>query len=135
VLTNPAQHPVPVTPAQMAAEARRAFDAGATVVHLHFRDQRPGLGYLPTWDPDVCAAIVDAIRAECPGLLINSSTGVVGPDISGPAAVLRRVKPEIAAMNAGSLNYLKARSGGRWAWPPMLFDNPVEKIEAFLKVM
>ena len=35
VLTNPAQHPVPVTPAQMAAEARRAFDAGATVVHLH----------------------------------------------------------------------------------------------------
>lgn len=135
VLTNPAQHPVPVTPEQMAAEARRAYDAGATVVHLHFRDQRPGLGYLPTWDPDVCAAIVDAIRAACPGLLINSSTGVIGPDISGPLAVLERVKPEIAAMNAGSLNYLKTRSGGRWAWPPMLFDNPVEKIEAFLARM
>lgn len=135
VLTNPAQHPVPVTPAEMATAARQAWDAGATVVHIHYRDQRPGMGFLPTWEPEICAEIVDAIRAEVPGLLINSSTGVVGPDISGPAGVLRRTKPEIAAMNAGSLNYLKLRRSGDWAWPPMLFDNPVDKIEHYLKVM
>jgi uncharacterized protein (DUF849 family) len=135
VLTNPAQHPVPVTPEQMAAEARSAWDAGATVVHLHYRQQDPGMGAFPSWDPEVAAAIVDAIRAACPGILINSSTGVVGPDISGPAAVLRRTRPEIAAMNAGSLNYLRTRSDGRWAWPPMLFDNPVEKVTAFLQLM
>ncbi|MBA2320796.1 MAG: 3-keto-5-aminohexanoate cleavage protein [Deltaproteobacteria bacterium] len=135
VLTNPTQHPVPVTPAQMAAEARSAWDAGATVVHLHYRQQAPGSGHLPSWDPDVAAEIVDAIRAACPEILINSSTGVVGPDISGPEAVLRRTRPEIAALNAGSLNYLRARSDGRWAWPPMLFDNPVEKVEAFLRLM
>ena len=135
VLTDPGQHGVPVTPEQMASEAKRAQEAGATVVHLHYRDQRPGMGQLPTWDPEIAAAIVDAIRAECPGLLINSSTGVMGPDISGPLAVLARTKPEIAAMNAGSLNYLKARSDGRWAWPPMLFDNEVGKIEKFLGAM
>jgi 3-keto-5-aminohexanoate cleavage enzyme len=135
VLTNPAQHPVPVTPEQMAAEAKRAADAGATVVHIHYRNQTPGMGHLPTWDPDVCAEIVDAIRAACPGLLINSSTGVFGDDISGPVGVIRRTKPEIAAMNAGSLNYLKVRRNGDWAWPPMLFDNPVDKIEKFLDVM
>lgn len=135
VLTDPKQHGVPVTPEQMAKEAKAARDAGATIVHLHFRDQTPGFGHLPTWDPDVCASIVDAIRAECPGLLINCSTGVMGPDISGPVGVLRRVKPEIAALNAGSLNYLKTRSGGRWAWPPMVFDNPVEKIAGFVEVM
>lgn len=135
VLTNPAQHPVPVTPEQMARAAREARDAGATVVHLHYRAQGDGQGHLPSWDPDVAGAIVDAIRAECPGLLINSSTGVVGPDISGPLAVLERVRPEIAALNAGSLNYLKTRSDGRWAWPPMLFDNPVEKVSAFLDAM
>ena len=39
------------------------------------------------------------------------------------------------ALNAGSLNYLKARSDGRWAWPPMLFDNLVDKIEKFLAAM
>lgn len=135
VLTNPKTHPVPVTPDEMARAARQAWDAGATVVHIHFRDQRPGMGFLPTWDPDDCGAIADAIRAEVPEILINCSTGVVGPDISGPLAVLRRIRPEIAAMNAGSLNYLKLRSNGEWAWPPMLFDNPVEKIEQFLAVM
>jgi 3-keto-5-aminohexanoate cleavage enzyme len=45
------------------------------------------------------------------------------------------VKPEIAACNAGTLNYLKLRDDGRWAWPPMVFDNPVEKVQAFLDVM
>ena len=135
VLTNPAQHPVPVTPAEMAAEARRASDAGATVVHVHYRSQTPGMGHLPTWDPDICADIIEAIRAECPDLLINSSTGVFGEDISGPVGVIRRTKPEIAALNAGSLNYLKVRRNGQWAWPPMLFDNPVGKITQFLDVM
>lgn len=135
VLTDPKRYPVPVTPAEMAAEARRAQDAGATVVHVHFRRQETGLGHLPSWEPSVCAAIVHAIREEAPGVLINCSTGVIGPDVSGPAAVLREVQPEIAAMNAGTLNYLKARSNGRWAWPPMVFDNPVSKIERFLEVM
>jgi hypothetical protein len=60
---------------------------------------------------------------------------VIGADISGPAACIRRVKPEIAACNAGTLNYLKLRDDGRWAWPPMVFDNPVEKVQAFLDVM
>ena len=135
VLTNPAQHPVPVTPEQMAAEAKRAFDAGATIMHCHFRDQRPGMGYLPTWDPAVAGAICDAIRAACPGVIINMSTGVFGDDISGPVACLERVRPEMAALNAGSLNYLKLRRNGQWAWPPMLFDNPVGKIEAFVAHM
>lgn len=135
VLTDPNQHHVPVTPEQMAQEARRARDAGASIVHCHFRNQEEGMGRLPSWDPDVAAAICDAIRAECPDLILNLSTGVVGDDISGPVACLERVKPEMAALNAGSLNYLKLRSNNDWAWPPMLFDNPVEKIEQFAQVM
>jgi uncharacterized protein (DUF849 family) len=135
VLTDPEQHGVPVTPEQMAKEARRARDAGASVVHVHLRSQEPGMGRLPSWDPDVAQAICGAIRAEVPDLLINLTTGVVGPDLSGPIACLERVKPELAALNAGSLNYLKLRSNDDWAWPPMLFDNPVEKVEAFAKVM
>ncbi|MEQ1564266.1 MAG: 3-keto-5-aminohexanoate cleavage protein [Myxococcota bacterium] len=135
VLTDPGHHPVPVTPEQMAAEAKAAWDAGATVVHLHYRRQEPGMGRLPSWEPEVAAAIVDAIRDACPQILINSSTGVVGPDLSGPFAVLERTRPEVAALNAGSLNYLKVKSDGRWAWPPMLFDNPVDKVEQFVGKM
>ncbi|MCK9379789.1 MAG: 3-keto-5-aminohexanoate cleavage protein [Sulfuritalea sp.] len=135
VLTDPSQYPVPVTPAQMAAEARDAFNAGATIMHVHLRRQEPGMGHLPSWEPEVAAQIIDAIRAACPGVIINLTTGVIGKDISGPAACIRRIKPEIAACNAGTLNYLKIREDGRWAWPPMVFDNPVEKVKAFLDVM
>jgi len=135
VLTNPKQHPVPVTPGEMADAAQQAFNAGATIVHCHFRDQRPGLGHLPTWDPDVVNRIVSAIRDRVPEIIINCSTGVPGSDISGPLACLERIKPEMAAMNSGSLNYLKTKSNGEWAWPPLLFDNPVEKIKKFLDVM
>lgn len=135
VLTNPQQHPVPVTVNEMAASARDAFNAGASIMHVHFRNQAPNLGHLPSWDPEVAGEVIAAIREACPGVIINMSTGVVGSDISGPEACMRRVLPEIAACNAGSLNYLKVRSNGQWAWPPMLFDNPVSKIEKFLKVM
>jgi 3-keto-5-aminohexanoate cleavage enzyme len=135
VLTNPQQYPVPVTPAQMAAEARDAFNAGASIMHVHLRQQTPGMGHLPSWDPDVAADVVDAIRAACPGVIINLTTGVIGKDISGPVACIRRVRPEIAACNAGSLNYLKIKGNGEWAWPPMVFDNPVSKVQQFLDVM
>jgi uncharacterized protein (DUF849 family) len=135
VLTNPKQHPVPVTPAQMAAEARDAFNAGATVMHVHLRRQEEGMGHMPSWDPDVAEAVVAAIRAACPGVIINLTTGVVGKDISGPLECLKRVRPEAAACNAGSLNYLKIKDVGTWAWPPMVFDNPVEKVRQFLDVM
>ena len=135
VLTDPVKHPVPVTPEEMAAEARRAYDAGASAVHVHFRRQEAGQGHLPSWDPEVAGAICDAIRAECPDIVLNLSTGVFGSDISGPVSCLRRVKPEMAALNAGSLNYLKTRSSGAWAWPPMLFDNPVQKVKGFIDVM
>ncbi|WP_417348749.1 3-keto-5-aminohexanoate cleavage protein [Ferrimonas sp.] len=129
VLTDPSRHPVPVTPAQMAAEAKSAFDAGAGIMHIHFRRQQPGKGHLPSWEPQVAQEIGEAIRGACPGVLLNFTTGVVGRDQSGPLACLERCRPEIAACNAGSLNYLKVTSKGSWAWPPMLFDNPADKVE------
>lgn len=135
VLTDPRQHPVPVTPEECAASAREAYDAGASVIHIHYRDQRPGKGHLPTWDPAAAGDIVGAIRAACPGIIINSTTGVPGPDYQGPLDVIRALRPEIAACNAGTLNYLKLRANGDWAWPPMVFDNPPAKIKDFLDAM
>ena len=69
--SQPQQHPVPVTPAQMAAQARDAFNAGASIMHVHIRAQEPGMGHMPSWDPDVAREVVDAIRAACP---VSSST-------------------------------------------------------------
>lgn len=135
VLTDPTKFNVPVTPDQMAEAARRALEAGASIVHVHFRSQKPGHGAWPTWDLEEVGAILAAIRERAPEIIVNMSTGVPGNDISGPLACLEAFEPEMAACNAGSLNYLKIRKDGGWAWPPILFDNPVEKVKAFLDVM
>lgn len=132
VLTNPVQHSVPVTPEDMAAEARRAYDAGASVMHIHLRQQGAGLGHLPSWDADLSRQVQEAIRDACPDVIINHTTGTVGPDYQSALDVVTATQPEMAACNAGSLNYLKIRKDGNWAWPPMLFDNPVEKVQAFI---
>lgn len=135
VLTDPKKYPVPVTIDQMAASAREAYDAGASCMHVHFRQQEEGKGHLPTWDPEIVIPMTDAIRDACPGVIINYTTGTMARDQQGPISCIRAGKPEIAACNAGSLNYLKVTSKGTWAWPPMIFANPVEKIQELLDVM
>ncbi|MDR3469744.1 MAG: 3-keto-5-aminohexanoate cleavage protein [Xanthobacteraceae bacterium] len=135
VLTDPKQHHVPVTPEEMAREARAAFDAGASVMHVHLRQQAPGKGHLPSWEVAVSREIQQAIREACPGVIINHTTGVTGPDYAGALACIRETRPEMAACNAGSLNYLKVKADGTWAWPPHVFDNPPQKIQAYLDAM
>lgn len=135
VLTDPKRFPVPVTPQQMADEAKRAFAAGAAIMHVHFRDQTPGKGHLPSWEPKVAVEIMDAIRAACPGVILNQSTGFRGANYQPPLDCLRAVRPEIAACNAGTLNYLKINSDGTWSWPPGIFDNAPPKVADFLNVM
>ncbi len=133
VLTDPKTHPVPYTPEQMAQAAREVQQEGAAMVHIHLRDQETGR--LPSWDIELGREVVERIREAAPGILVNMTTGVIGEDISGPLGVLRATQPEVAAMNSGSLNYLKVRRDGQWAWPPMLFDNPVSKVKGYLDVM
>ena len=135
VLTSPEKFNVPVTPEQMADATEQAYNQGASIVHTHFRSQQPGMGAFPSWDLKEVGDIVAAIRERVPDIIICMSTGVMGDDISGPLGCLETFEPEVAACNAGSLNYLKTRKGGQWAWPPIMFDNPVEKISAFLEVM
>jgi 3-keto-5-aminohexanoate cleavage enzyme len=135
VLTNPEKFNVPVTPEEMAEATKQAYDQGASIVHTHFRAQEPGMGMFPTWDLKQVGDILAAIKDRVPDILICMTSGVVGDDISGPVACLEAFKPEMAACNAGSLNYLKIRKDGEWAWPPLLFDNPVDKVKRFLDVM
>jgi 3-keto-5-aminohexanoate cleavage enzyme len=135
VLTDPKQHNVPVTPEQMAREAKAAFNAGASIMHIHLRQQEPGKGHLPSWDVAVSKEIQQAIREACPGVIINHTTGTSGPNYSGALDCVRETRPEIAACNAGSLNYLKVKSDNTWAWPPMMFDNAVEKVQEYLDTM
>ena len=148
VFTDPAKFDIPVSYAEMAEAAREVYEAGASCVHIHFRDQRPGHGHLPTWEPDVAAKHAEAIRAAAPELLINFTTGTIGDDGSvasggplgpcgGPISCMDApgAAPEMAALNSGSLNYLKIKRNGEWAWPPNTFENSVQKITEMVSAM
>ena len=156
VLTDPTKFKVPVTPDEMAASCLDAYNAGASVAHIHFRDQRTGKGHFPTWEPDVAAAIAAAIRERVPDMLLNFTTGTMGdgrehPPHSfanafgggplgpekGPISCLDAavVLPEMAALNSGSLNYLRTKKDSTWAWEPLMFENRVEKITTMVEAM
>src|SRR5689334_2505569 len=99
VLANRAQCPwVPYTPAEIAEEAKRAYEAGASVVHIHARDPESGG---PSYDPDVYEAIAAETKKRCP-ILLNFSTGALGITTEQKMAPVLKVRPEIAALNMGS---------------------------------
>src|ERR1700747_273926 len=104
VLTDPRQHHVPVTPEEMAHEAHAALDAGASIMHIHLRQQAPGKGHLPSWEVSVSREIQQAIREACPGVIINHTSGVSGPNYGGALDCIREAKPGVAASNAASLH-------------------------------
>ena len=145
VFTDPKKFNIPVTPEQMAVQAKEAFDEGATVAHIHFRNQHPDKGHEPSWDPQVATDIADAIRAAAPELLLNFTTGTLGDrgpmgggplgPTGGPISCLQAGRPAIAALNSGSLNYLRTTKSGKWAWPPFMFENPVAKVETMVNAM
>jgi 3-keto-5-aminohexanoate cleavage enzyme len=120
---------VPYTPAEIAEEALRAWEAGAAVVHIHARTDDGA----PTYQPQVYAAIRREIEARCP-VILNFSTGGLGP-MEGRVAHVREVKPAIAALNMGSMNYAKYSARRKEYVFDFVFENPFKDICFLLSVM
>ncbi len=92
---------VPLTPAEIIADAQRCRDAGATIVHVHARlpDGRP------THSKEVYAEIIHGIRDRCPDLLISAScSGRVDPRLEPRSEVLE-LNPDFGSLTLGSLNF------------------------------
>ena len=120
---------VPYTPAEIAEEARRAWEAGTAVVHIHARTDEGA----PTYEPQVYAAIRREIESRCP-VILNFSTGGLGP-MEGRVAHVREVKPAIAALNMGSMNYAKYSPRRKDFVFDFVFENPFKDICYLLSVM
>src|ERR1700739_2668095 len=104
-LANRDQCPaIPYTPAEYAAEARRIVDEGGVHIHIHARTPDG----TPSYEVEDFAAIQDAIRAEVgDAAIINFSTGTIGVPVAKRIEYLRACRPEVAALNMGSMNYAK----------------------------
>jgi len=131
VLANRKQCPaIPYTPVEIAEEARRAYEAGAAVVHIHARNDDGS----PTFSPAVFARIKEETRKRSP-IILNFSSGVLGDDVTEPAAVMREVKPEIGALNMGTMNYAKYSEKKKEFIFDMVFPNTYSKIIKLLTAM
>jgi uncharacterized protein (DUF849 family) len=119
---------IPYTPTEIADEAVRAYDAGAAIVHIHARTDDGA----PTWDKDTFRRIMDEIKRRCP-VLINWSTGGVGPMADRLAHL--ELRPHIAALNMGSMNYAKWRPDKRQFAFQFVFENSFDDIIAFARAI
>lgn len=122
---------IPYTPEDYAAEAKRARDAGASVVHIHARypDGRP------SFRVEEYKAITDAILAVAPDLIINYSTGAIGVPLEERVQQIVALKPELGALNMGSMNYAKYSSRRKAVVFDFVFQNPFSDISFFLEKM
>jgi 3-keto-5-aminohexanoate cleavage enzyme len=99
--TKDKQPALPVTPEQQAQAAEEAVKAGASVIHLHVRDDAGA----PTQELARFQASIQAIRKRAPGVIIQISTGgAVGESIDNRAKPLT-LKPEMASLNLGTMNF------------------------------
>ncbi|HEX4474183.1 MAG TPA: 3-keto-5-aminohexanoate cleavage protein [Polyangiaceae bacterium] len=131
VLANRAQNPgIPYTPAEIGEECRRAYEAGAAVVHIHARNDDGS----PTASPATFKSIAAEVRKRSP-ILLNFSTGTLSDDVSEQCTYIREVKPQIAAMNSGTMNYAKYSAKRQGMVFDMVFSNTYEKMIRMLSAM
>jgi uncharacterized protein (DUF849 family) len=113
---NPA---VPVTPQEQVESTHEAFEAGASLVHIHVRnpDESPGS------DPELYGRVAEGVRKHCPGMIVQFSTGGRGRDQSQRGAMLY-LKPDMASLATGSVNF-----------PTNIYENPPDFVEQLAKAM
>src|SRR5918992_961302 len=121
---------IPYTPEEYAAEARRAVDAGASMIHIHART-RAGT---PSYEVEDFRAITEAIKGDV-DVVVNHSTGAIGVPVDKRVAYLRELAPDVAALNMGSMNYAKYSRSRRDFVFAMVFANPFAEIVELLEAM
>jgi 3-keto-5-aminohexanoate cleavage enzyme len=122
---------IPYTPEEYAAEARRIVDEGGSMIHIHARTPDG----TPSYEIEDFRAITEAILAEVDDVIINYSTGAIGVSMEKRIAYLRELRPDVAALNMGSMNYAKYSSRRKDFVFATVFQNPFSEIIEFLKVM
>jgi 3-keto-5-aminohexanoate cleavage enzyme len=113
---NPA---VPITPSEQIESTHQAFDAGASLVHIHVRNPDES----SSSDPALFAQVQEGVRKHCPGMIIQFSTGGRGRDPSARGSALH-LKPDMASLATGSVNF-----------PTIIYENSASFVEGLAAQM
>src|SRR3954466_4673331 len=122
---------IPYTPEEYAAEARRVVDEGAAMIHIHARKPDG----TPSYEIEDFQAITEAIRAEVDDVIVNYSTGAIGVPIEKRVEYLRALRPDVGALNMGSMNYAKYSRRRKDFVFKAVFENSFDTIIEFCTEM
>ena len=120
---------IPYTPEEYAAEARRIVDEGGSMIHIHARTPDG----TPSYEVEDFRAITEAILAEVGDVVINYSTGAIGVPVEKRIAYLRELRPDVGALNMGSMNYAKYSRRRKEFVFSFVFENSFDTIRALLE--
>ena len=136
---------LPITPEQIAEQAVGAHEAGAAVVHIHARNPETGQ---PSSDMNVFGEIFSRIKSKCNAVICATTGGGLGMSTQERVKVVPTFKPELASLNAGSINFglfdIPDRMGIKeWKYPwearylaktrDFIFPNTFKSLEEFLE--
>src|SRR5437868_4794427 len=113
---NPA---VPVTPTEQIESTHQAFEAGASLVHIHVRNPDES----PSSDPALYGRVQEGVRKHCPGMIVQFSTGGRGRDQAARGAMLH-LRPDMASLATGSVNF-----------PTGVYENAPDFVEGLAQKM
>ena len=122
---------IPYTPEEYAAEAKRAVDEGCSMIHIHARTPEG----TPSYEIEDFRAITEAIRGAVDDVIVNYSTGAIGVPVAKRIAYLRELRPDVAALNMGSMNYAKYSPRRKDFVFKLVFENSFDTIIEFLTAM
>ncbi len=122
---------IPYTPEEYAAEACRAVEEGAAMIHIHARTPDG----VPSYEIEDFRAITDAMLGAVDDVIVNYSTGALGVPIEKRLAYLRELRPDVAALNMGSMNYAKYSPRRKEFVFQAVFENSFETITTFVETM
>jgi uncharacterized protein (DUF849 family) len=115
----------------LGEEAKRAVDAGASIVHIHAREDDG----TPSWRTEVFEQITEEVRKRCPEVIINFSTGAIGLSAEDRIKHLPATKPDMAAFNMGSMNYaIFSKKHKQFYWNGV-FENSFDTMIKVVKTM
>lgn len=122
---------IPYTPEEIALEGKRAVDAGASVLHIHARHDDGS----PSYEVETYTRIHEEVRKLCPDVIINYSTGAIGISNEQRIHQVDALKPEVAALNMGSMNYAIYSKDKKTFYHDFVFHNPFSDIIFFMERM
>lgn len=122
---------IPYTPEEIAQEGKRAVDAGASILHIHARNDDG----TPAYDIETYRRIMEEVKKLTPKVMINFSTGAIGISREERIHHITALKPDIAALNMGSMNYGIYSKKAKQFYHDFVFANPFKDIQFYLEKM